>query len=76
MVEQIGDNYRLKMNNDGQKCKTIKWIKNDIKKNRWTSCCTSIDTPQQGHKVDGSELPALQMKMKYYYGWACDESVW
>ena len=34
MVEQIGDNYRLKMNNDAQKCKTIKWIKNDIKKNR------------------------------------------
>ena len=34
MVEQIGDNYRLKMNNDAQKCKTIKWIQNDIKKNR------------------------------------------
>lgn len=69
MVEQTGDNYRLKMNDDGQKCRAVKWIKNDIKKNRWTSCCTSIDTPQQGHKVD-------EMKMKYYYGWACDESVW
>ena len=34
MVEQTGDNYRLKMNDDGQKCRTIKWIKNDIKKNR------------------------------------------